>query len=367
MTFGLDYVSGPPIESLKATGVTFVCRYIGYTDPSLPQTKILTPAEAAALVQSGISPVSNWEWYANRATEGYAAGVWDAQEAQKRHIACGGPPDRPIYFSVDADVDGSQTLAYFQGVASVIGKARTGAYGSYRVLQYLFNAGLIAWGWQTYAWSGGAWEPRAHIQQYQNSMVLADQSVDYDRSTTSDFGQWFPGGETHMGLPIGWSDDGQTLTGPNGVHIVLGFRGEILPRLLNGTWDAGNMAIGSQFFTPLLEASNPALGGGDQIIFLYGDMLAYPHDPQAPYEHLKNTVVREYAGQELAYVRLQLVTYYNEYKAAQTQLATLEEQLKQAAVPTGIEPATVKNRLSAIALASANGNAAIQEIVNQPL
>ncbi len=213
MAFGLDYVTGPSLDTMKSAGVTFVCRYLSFVN-DLTKIKLLTPVESSALSNAGISIVSNYEWYANRALEGFASGVQDAQIAASQHAACGGPPDRPIYFSVDIDVAGSQVAAYFQGIASVIGKARVGAYGSYRVLQYLFNAGLISWGWQTYAWSYGAWEPRCHIQQYQNGMNMSGHSVDYDRSIKSDFGQWrcktmidlsTPGVAAYFSLqPNGW-------------------------------------------------------------------------------------------------------------------------------------------------------------------
>jgi len=201
MTFGLDYVSGPPIANMKANSppVTFVCRYVGYfsgyddTQISTQQGKVLTPGEAVALSQHGIALVSNYEWYKNRALEDAGAGAWDANAADKIHRACGGPADRPIYFSVDVDTSGEACLAYFKGVASVLGLHRTGAYGSFRVLKDLFDAGAITWGWQTYAWSGGAWEPRAHIQQYENGVSMAGHSVDHNRSIKDDFGGWFSG------------------------------------------------------------------------------------------------------------------------------------------------------------------------------
>ncbi len=207
MSFGLDYVSGPSVMDLKSirvdgNPVTFVCRYTGYfsgykiDEVATQQGKVLTPGEAQALSQHGIALVSNWEWSANRALQGHDAGVWDGGTAAKIHHACGGPSDRPIYFSVDVDVAEQAVLDYFKGVASAIGLHRTGAYGSYRVLHELFNAGAITWGWQTYAWSGGVWEPRAHIQQYSNNMSLAGHSVDYNRSIKSDFGQWFFGQQT---------------------------------------------------------------------------------------------------------------------------------------------------------------------------
>lgn len=86
---------------------------------------------------------------------------------------------------------------YFKGVASVIGLKRTAAYGSYKVIKYLFDNRLISYGWQTYAWSYEQWEPRAHIRQYQNGVNLAGHEVDYNESMAADFGQWGTG-ETEM-------------------------------------------------------------------------------------------------------------------------------------------------------------------------
>src|ERR1700693_5021856 len=137
MTFGLDYVSGPSIADMKAAGVGFVCRYLSEVNPQT-EVKILKPDEAKALSAAGIAIVSNYEWYATRSLEGAASGAYDAHIAEAQHANCGGSATRPIYFSVDVDVDGAQVADYFKGIASVIGKARTGAYGSFRVLKYLF-------------------------------------------------------------------------------------------------------------------------------------------------------------------------------------------------------------------------------------
>lgn len=201
MGYGLDYVTGPPIDVLKSAKiqnekVAFVCRYLSFVN-ELTKVKLLSANEAKALNQAGIAVVSNYEWYANRALEGFASGVQDAQIAASQHADCGGPADKPIYFSVDCDCDGSQTVEYFKGVASVIGLSRTGVYGSYRVVKYLLDNGLVKWAWQTYAWSGGQWDPRAHIRQYQNGVNLAGHEVDYNESMHSDFGQWGTG-ETEM-------------------------------------------------------------------------------------------------------------------------------------------------------------------------
>lgn len=201
-TFGLDYVTGPDPSTLKAHGVDFACRYLSEVN-SLTKTKLLTPAEAKALSQAGISIISNYEWYANRALEGEASGVADAQIAKQQHAECGGPPDRPVYFSVDCDCSGEQVAAYFRGVASVLGLERIGVYGSFPVVKYLLENNLARWGWQTYAWSNGQWFDGAHIQQYQNGVSLAGHSVDYDRAMKEDFGAWRQG-ET-MQLPAGYA------------------------------------------------------------------------------------------------------------------------------------------------------------------
>jgi Domain of unknown function (DUF1906) len=352
MAFGLDYSMGmPPIADMKAAGVAFACRYVGYfsgyddTHPERSQGKCLTPGEAQTLSQAGIALVSNYEWYESRPTEGFASGAWDAQEAQKIHLACGGPRDRPIYFSVDEGIDGSLTANYFKGVASGIGLQRTGAYGDDQVLAYLFDNHLITWGWQTYAWSGGAWEPRAHIQQYSNSVNMGGVQVDYDRSMQADYGQWFVGGNM---VPQGWTDANNVLTAPNGVKVVHGFRDWVLSH----NWDPANWPLGAEFGTSLLEASNPSLGGGSQQLFRWS-MLGYT---------AARGVFNEWLGQELAFCRQQV-----QQKAAQ--ITQLQAELAAAQQPTvqGVDPAKVKDRLTAIGLAANNGNTAIQQLVNQPL
>jgi len=322
LSFGLDYSVGmPALADMKAAGVAFVCRYIGYSGLA-DQTKILTPSEALTLSHAGIALVSNWEWYVNRVLEGFAAGVWDAQEAQRRHANCGGPPNRPIYFSADEDYSAAQVLDYFHGVASVIGLARTGAYGSYRLIAGLFDAGAIAWGWQTYAWSGGAWEPRAHIQQYSNSVLMSGIEVDYDRSLKADCGQWFVGGGTM--IPANWHDDGTTLTAPNGVKVVHGFRDYVLAH----NWDSANVPLKEEFGTSLLESSNPSLGGGTQQLFNW-TMLGYT---------AARGVFVEWGVRELAFCRQQVQLKATQIQQLDAQIAQLKADLAAAQQPAAPDP-----------------------------
>jgi len=150
--------------------------------------------------------------------------------------------------------------------------------------------------------------------------------------------------------PMGWTDDGQTLRSPNGVPIVLGFRAFVLAN----NWSKDNWALAPEQAVTLLEASNPPLGGGDQQVFRWS-LLGYT---------VARGVFMEWTGQELAFVRGQLATYYPQVKTLQAEVDSLKQQLAQQA---RLDPAKVADRLTAIGLASSNGNAAIQQLVTQPL
>ena len=188
---GVDYsFARPSPGGLHAEGYTFAARYFSHD-----ASKDVSKAEADALWAAKVDIVSNWEATAQGALNGHAQGVADAQAAQAQATAAGAPAGRPIYFSVDFDATPGQQAAlnaYFDGVASVIGVARAGAYGGYYVVQRLFDAGKIKWGWQTYAWSGGQWEARAQLRQVQNGITAAGDGAccDKDQAVAADYGQW---------------------------------------------------------------------------------------------------------------------------------------------------------------------------------
>lgn len=189
MPEGIDYAFGrPAVAELRDAGVRFVCRYMSHS-PS----KNLTAAEARELSDAGIWVVVVWETTAQRALDGHAAGIDDAMDAQRQALACGMPSDRPIYFAVDWDATSGQQAAinaYLDGAGSVLGWGRVGIYGGYGPVKRALDAGKAHWAWQTYAWSGGRWDPRAQLQQYSNGHTLGGVGCDYDRATTSDYGQW---------------------------------------------------------------------------------------------------------------------------------------------------------------------------------
>jgi hypothetical protein len=70
-----------------------------------------------------------------------------------------------------------------------------------------------------------------------------------------------PKGGHMTGVPTGWKDDGTTLTAPNGVHVVKGFRDFILD---NG-WEADDWPLGPEYGAAPLEQSNPTLGTGSVV------------------------------------------------------------------------------------------------------
>ncbi|MER7849535.1 glycoside hydrolase domain-containing protein [Kitasatospora sp. NPDC096077] len=193
---GLDFNTypNPSPSTISANGYSFVCQY-------LAGPGALTRSSALAFIGAGIDVVCNWEMAQYAPLNGYSQGVSDAQRAQSAAAAAGMPTARPIYFSVDWDVqsgDLAAVEAYFDGIASVIGRDRTGAYGGYYVIQQLFNTSKISWGWQTYAWSGGSWDSRAQLRQVQNNIQVGGTSVDKDQSVTDDFGQWGVSSLSHV-------------------------------------------------------------------------------------------------------------------------------------------------------------------------
>jgi len=187
---GVDYSWGRPgASTLRSHGYTFAARYLSFGTGG----KDITAAEANALHAAGVHVVLVWEAGGNDVMKGYNEGVAEARAAEQHARAAGMPAGRPIYFAIDFDEQSSQQAtvnAYFDGVASVIGRHRTGAYAGYYAIKRLFDAGKITWGWQTYAWSHSHWDPRAQLRQVKNGATVGGAQVDLDSAVVADFGQW---------------------------------------------------------------------------------------------------------------------------------------------------------------------------------
>ncbi|HEU0241233.1 MAG TPA: glycoside hydrolase domain-containing protein [Micromonosporaceae bacterium] len=191
-TEGVDFANPRPSgAALKAAGKHFVIRYTSPNTTANPR-KRLTAAEVKNYRSAGLDIGLVWETSTDRATQGRAAGVADAHAAETVRRALGIPSSVAQYFVAQdqPDITGPQVVAYFQGVASAITLARTGAYAGYSVTKYLFDHRLITYGWQTYAWSNGLWDPRAQVQQYHNGVQVAGVTVDLCRAMVTHWGQW---------------------------------------------------------------------------------------------------------------------------------------------------------------------------------
>lgn len=258
--FGIDYAwSRPSVATMSENGVQFIARYLS-NDPS----KNLSRSEAESVNAAGIWCVVVWETTATRPLSGRSGGVADAERAQAQATAVGMPDDRPIYFAVDWDATTTQqpTIdAYMDGVASVVGRDRVGMYGGYGPISRAFDSGKITWGWQTYAWSGGKWDNRAHIQQYKNGVRLGGADVDYNRAMLDDYGQWKVGES-----PVALSDADKKWLMDNMTKAVL--MRDLVPApdgtdvANNPTWRADNILRGTytavQGIKALLLAEDPA-------------------------------------------------------------------------------------------------------------
>lgn len=184
--YGVDFAWGGPrsCAAMRAIGAHFAWSYWSYDTSGKNWTAGLVNAFHAC----GIATVGGWETSANRATQGFGAGVSDAREAA-RQARADGNTDGAITFAVDCDCSGPSILAYFQGVHSVLG-ARDDAYGGYFQVLYLFQHGVVGHlNFQTYAWSGGRWLPAsiAPLEQYLNG-----NSFDNDRAIAANYGQFPP-------------------------------------------------------------------------------------------------------------------------------------------------------------------------------
>lgn len=106
------------------------------------------------------------------------------------------------------------------------------------------------------------------------------------------------GGQPMTTIPIGWTDDGTTLTAPNGIPLVRGFRDHVL----NSNWDASNWPLEAEHAASPVEESNTTLGAGTAQTFRMTRM-AYT---------ASRGVYVSWIGQEVLWYRTQLPTLQGE-------------------------------------------------------
>lgn len=88
------------------------------------------------------------------------------------------------------------------------------------------------------------------------------------------------------GVPDGWKDDGEKLTAPNGVPVVLGFRAHVLA----GKWNPANVPLEAEYHADPVLLHNPGVGSGQRQLF---------RDCMLWWTHEKGVVQEPYIGLEL--------------------------------------------------------------------
>lgn len=65
------------------------------------------------------------------------------------------------------------------------------------------------------------------------------------------------------GVPDGWKDDGEKLTAPNGIQVVLGFRAHVLA----SKWNPANGPLEAEYHADPVLQHNPGVGSGQRQLF----------------------------------------------------------------------------------------------------
>ncbi|HET8908122.1 MAG TPA: hypothetical protein VFN11_14280 [Ktedonobacterales bacterium] len=118
-------------------------------------------------------------------------------------------------------------------------------------------------------------------------------------------------------VPTGWKDDSVagTLTAPNGVAVVRGFRTYVL----NHPWDANNYPLRVEAAVDSVEPGNPSVGAGSRQDFRMG-ALGYT---------ATRGVYQVWVGQDVLALESQVALLQADLTSAHNQLAALQAQLAQ--------------------------------------
>lgn len=188
-TFGADYsFARPDLDLLYSRGVRFLFRYLFQLTWSQGISKGLSNAEYDAIIDAGIDvPAYLYEEAATDIISGFAVGAEQARRAEAHRLR-EGLPEKPIIFNVDRSIHELEfpgVIEGLKGAASVVGFDRVWLYGGYPIVRAAFDAGVIANAFQTYAWSGGNWDPRAEYHQWANGQDW-DGLIDFCRKVVVD-------------------------------------------------------------------------------------------------------------------------------------------------------------------------------------
>ena len=270
---GFDYTERIDPAALKAAGCRVVFRYTTRLD----WPKSLQRAEAAELLAAGIPIVCNFESTADRMKGGAAAGRADAIEVLQHLATLGAPADVKVWFSADWDVQLAEVaavLAYLQAAAAVLGsKGRVGLYGGLRAVAAAANAGFA--GWQTVAWSGGRWDPRAVARQTGQQQYVGGVQVDVNE--IEDFGA--------LGA---WTGGDMELT--DTVAVTPGFAQRYPATALDGFTSGAQIQVGTLLLgAAIRDANNEHIL--TQVLAGQAQLLAAVKQQAVPVDALASAIV----------------------------------------------------------------------------
>jgi hypothetical protein len=190
VTYGADYsaseLTPAQLNAFKKYDIRFLIRYIGY--PGNPKCISHYPGAYQAHVRAGRLVLLVAENATNDPAGGYAGGVAMAERALHDANSIGYPGHLPIFFCADgwlADnhISATTAMKYLDGAASVVGKARTGAYGFRDFITAARAGGHASWLWlcgasPTNAEVAQGWP---HFYQYNNAMItIGGEQADLD-------------------------------------------------------------------------------------------------------------------------------------------------------------------------------------------
>lgn len=186
----IDYAwSHPNPGAIRRAGYKGVIRYL-----SPDATKNITRDEVTALHRAGLWIALVWEGPSNAAGKGERQGRRDMRRAERMAARLGYPRDCPIFYAVDFDAEPRAIRPYFRGVTNG-NRFQQGVYGSLRVVHdIMVTTGLVRYGWQTVAWSGGQTSSHAHLyQRGAPTVTITDTHGGYDEDVVMHpFPAWGP-------------------------------------------------------------------------------------------------------------------------------------------------------------------------------
>lgn len=198
----IDYSAGvPSAEAIANAGYLGAIRYVSDRRPGAEWMlgKPMRASEAEALTAAGLSVVSCYQFGKADTADwhgGLLAGKEHAERGWELHRAAGGPENRPIYASIDANPTpvefASMVAPYLLGWQSVIGKENVGVYANSGTIELASKAGLGSWYWQ-HDWGTpeGYVHPAAHLHQYEIDKRSVDGvGIDLNAILKPDYGQW---------------------------------------------------------------------------------------------------------------------------------------------------------------------------------